>query len=607
MIGPVFGAEVKRAGRRGRAHVLRWIYAGWLVVELLVLFFNYLPSPTATGPAPAPTPGETAAFAREFVELVLFQQFALVFLATPAFAAGAVTDEKTRGTLQQLLTADLRAYDIVIGKLLARGGQVATLCLAGLPMLALLGPYAGLTAAFLVTWVAVTTLVVFGLSGASLLASVWTKQTRSAAVLIYGTLAAATVAAMSTPAPAWAKLPAWINGFNPIYALTTAYSTDNWREVGRDIGHTALAWGGLGAICTALAIWRLRPAYTRQLTSPRRRRIVQRLLLPRPAPIGDPLAWKEAYVGRRLPLWFAAGLTSAITGCGAALAIWEMQNIRTFNAWDTVEVLAFPAMVLLVLLSLWVGVRASGTVVGERERQTWDGLLVTPISPRDLVMGKYRGIVAAARPHLLGAYLALAASATVILTPEPQAALIVLPAAALLATVIAWRVPRTRPWPWVLLAVFTAGFAGMPAVMFTAVGLGATWAAIEFLGAVGIWWSVRASGSWRSLLGTVVIGYLGALTLFCVSTPLACITAFTGALVTFVITPGGFDDWVALVPLFWSAGVAAAYWWAGRMLLAQASAYLAGHDRIPTERRRRLVFDEPLRRRDRSPREPVTS
>jgi hypothetical protein len=107
-------------------------------------------------------------------------------------------------------------------------------------------------------------------------------------------------------------------------------------------------------------------------------------------------------------------------------------------------------------------------------------------------------------------------------------------------------------------------------------------------------------------LGTVVIGYLGGLTLFCVSTPLACITAFTGALVTFVITPGEFDDWPAVVPLFWAAGVAAAYWWAGRMLLAQASAYLAGHDRIPTERRRRLVFDEPHRpTSDQPSRQPV--
>ena len=84
----------------------------------------------------------------------------------------------------------------------------------------------------------------------------------------------------------WAKLPTGINGFNPIYALTTAYSTDDWREVGRDLAYTALDWGGLGAICTALAVWRLRPAYIRQLTSPRKRRIVKRLLLPRPAPTG---------------------------------------------------------------------------------------------------------------------------------------------------------------------------------------------------------------------------------------------------------------------------------------------------------------------------------
>src|SRR5689334_18389991 len=136
MIGPGFGAEGKRGGRRGRGHILRWVYAGWGVPGLIVLYFNHLPAPAATRPVTAPTAGETAAFARGFVELVLFQQFALIFLATPAFAAGAVTDEKTRGTLQQLLTADLRAYDIIVGKLLARGGQVATLCLAGLPMLA---------------------------------------------------------------------------------------------------------------------------------------------------------------------------------------------------------------------------------------------------------------------------------------------------------------------------------------------------------------------------------------------------------------------------------------------------------------------------------------
>src|SRR5437016_2142559 len=114
MVGPVFGAEVMRAGRRGKAHLLRWLYAGWLIVQLLFAYFSYLPAPTATAPARPPTAGETSAFARGFVDLVLFQQFALVLLATPAFAAGAVTDEKTSGTIQHLLTAYLRPYDIVV-------------------------------------------------------------------------------------------------------------------------------------------------------------------------------------------------------------------------------------------------------------------------------------------------------------------------------------------------------------------------------------------------------------------------------------------------------------------------------------------------------------
>src|SRR5205823_11584171 len=151
-------------------------------------------------------------------------------------------------------------------------------------------------------------------------------------------------------------------------------------------------------------------------------------------------------------------------------------------------------------------------------------------------------IMDAARPHLLAAYLALAAGATIVLTPVPEVAMVLLPAATLLAAVVAWRIPKARRWPWIVLAIVTAAFAGLPALVFTAVGLFSTWAAIEYLAAAGLWWSVRAGSSWRSLLGTVVIGYLGGLSLFCVSTPLACMTAFTGALVTIVLSPGGFDD-----------------------------------------------------------------
>ena len=59
----------------------------------------------------------------------------LLLLATPAYTAGAIPDEKTRGTLQYLLAADLTAWEILAGKLLGRIAQVALLALAALPLI----------------------------------------------------------------------------------------------------------------------------------------------------------------------------------------------------------------------------------------------------------------------------------------------------------------------------------------------------------------------------------------------------------------------------------------------------------------------------------------
>src|SRR5437763_6554701 len=123
MLGPVFSAEMLRAGRRGRAHVLRWVYAGWLCLQLFYLS-EQARQPLHYGVVPPGQAAVAAGFARHFLDLVLAQQFLLVVLVTPAFVAGAITDEKTRGTLQNLLAAHLTPADIVLGKLVARGAQV---------------------------------------------------------------------------------------------------------------------------------------------------------------------------------------------------------------------------------------------------------------------------------------------------------------------------------------------------------------------------------------------------------------------------------------------------------------------------------------------------
>src|SRR5438105_997157 len=101
MIGPVVGVELLRAGRRGRAHVLVWLFAGWLGLQFLFLYAEHVGS-AYSGLLDSRALAATAAFARSFVDLVLAQQFVLLALVVPAFVAGAITDEKTRGTLQHL-------------------------------------------------------------------------------------------------------------------------------------------------------------------------------------------------------------------------------------------------------------------------------------------------------------------------------------------------------------------------------------------------------------------------------------------------------------------------------------------------------------------------
>src|SRR5262249_14498049 len=98
MVGPVLYLEMMLGGRRGRLLTFRWIYVGWLVVEFSFFYLLYLASYAQQDHKR----NLTSEFATDFVNTFIVQQLIIILLATPAFCAGAITDEKTRGTLQYL-------------------------------------------------------------------------------------------------------------------------------------------------------------------------------------------------------------------------------------------------------------------------------------------------------------------------------------------------------------------------------------------------------------------------------------------------------------------------------------------------------------------------
>jgi hypothetical protein len=103
MLGSVFYQEMMLGGPRNQLHVFRWVYAAWLTLQIGVLFFYYSITEAihASVHGVAFTPSsDPEVIDSWFSRLFLYQRMILLLLATPALVAGAIADEKRRGTLQ---------------------------------------------------------------------------------------------------------------------------------------------------------------------------------------------------------------------------------------------------------------------------------------------------------------------------------------------------------------------------------------------------------------------------------------------------------------------------------------------------------------------------
>ncbi len=570
MIGPVLYQEMLLASRRTRQHVFRWIYAGWMTFQLLGLAFIYgfqtlLPFSEKMN--------FTIDVCFVITPVFIVQQFILLVLTTPVFVAGAVTDEKTRGTLQYLLTTDLTVWNIILGKWLARVFQVCVLYLTSLPLFCFVGVLGGMEWTTLVGLGAVSLLTALAMGAASLLASVWSRQTRDA---VLGLLLVFSVVLVIN----WLLGDWWLRPFfrslDPLYALEPAWGSGDWAgliAMGRRILVAALAWGILSAGCLGLAVWRLRPAYLRQLQNEGRKKKPRWWHAKRAIIAGDPVRWKEWQVEgiaplpvfRQIPAWFGIVMVLLLTlsSCGTILCLNLPPGTRVEDLaamiirGDFKEFIArinliapcgewfmLQGILVVFLASLVVGIRCSGAISGERERLTWEALLLSPLDTRQLVRGKLRGIMGASYPYL-----------------------------------------RVYAVPAVLLSVI----GGIPALIWTLIALGVTLLAMYFIGAAGIWCSVRSKSSWRSLLGTLGFGYLGAFLIFVVTSPVILMVSAIIYMLLITIDQmygtaaarlvGGFGSFANAMFISSSLTLAGAFFGAAKLLLNMAEQRVADLER----------------------------
>jgi hypothetical protein len=266
----------------------------------------------------------------------------------------------------------------------------------------------------------------------------------------------------------------------------------------------------------------LRRAYLRQLRAVGRTK--PRWWAAR-GPVGaDPVLWREHSIEGIAPLPFLRACPCWLGVCGVLLASagllgWllslhlppgtSMLPLLRTGRWAELgaalrmapgidDVFYWHGLAGLVAATFVVAIRASGCISGERERDTWQAVMLTPLPIRKIIRGKYWGIVLAFLPYLV-AYTV----------------------AALLWGVLVGVVALAWTLTWLVAALF----------------------AVQYAGATGIWRSAQGKNSWLSLAATLAWCYASwALA----AVPIAILLWIVHGAVTLVLSlddlPGGVTE-----------------------------------------------------------------
>lgn len=440
LFGPVLFYDLVRIGRRGRFFFLRCLYG--VILFAVLCWMSFVLAEQArwlNRGQESPAARATRLAEAFFGTFMTVQIFAVLFMA-PAYAAGAIAEEKDRRTLEFILATSLEDREIVLSKLASRLLSLTMILLVGLPIMTLLQFLGGIDPEMVLVCFLATGLTMTSLASVSILASVYARKTRDALGRVYMGLIAylillpALEVFMRGPWAGVGAVPLWFSD-SPPTILSVVQRVNH--------GHIFMAYGKLLetvamggrlaqaienvladyvgfhvvviAVCTTWAVLRLRPVALRQAggaVGVPAKSTVRRELRRRRPPVGDhPMLWKEVYAESGARMGVAGRIMIAVLVLASFVpAAWTLHDnagesfgrgnwekvARATNTWVRI---AGPMMACLLWLT--VAGRAAGSIGGERDKNTLVGLLTSPLSSGAIYFAKWWGAICSVRWGLL--------------------------------------------------------------------------------------------------------------------------------------------------------------------------------------------------------------
>jgi ABC-type transport system involved in multi-copper enzyme maturation permease subunit len=439
LIGPIFSREVVIAPRRARIYVARAAYA---LALLLLICTAWL---VLTGTQLVRDVGDLARFGVMLFQVLAPLQLALAVFFSALLAASAVAQEKDRRTLILLLLTNLSNSELVLGSLLASLLQVLVMLAAALPVFMLTALFGGVSFGQIAQVFAVTlaSVLMCGSLGSTL--ALWREKTFQAlamtVLVLVLWLALWEFVARGTFGASWWGLSCqiWAAGFSPWQAVLEAtrpylHGDPALGPLATPVNLFLLVAVSISVLLNVVAMVMVRiwnPSRETQSTqleqdtwiSPQARDAGQEQASAVEV-AAEPVAasastkpsrtrrvWDNPVIWREMRTW-AYGRKVLVIRL-AYLAVFGMAAASVYAATqgDPAITSAAYALIPMFLISLvLVNAQAVTSMTSERDGRALDLLLVTDLSPKEIVFGKLGGVFYNTKemvvlPMLLCAYL----------------------------------------------------------------------------------------------------------------------------------------------------------------------------------------------------------
>ena len=429
LFSPILRRELRASGRRRSTYIIRCGYAALFAFGALLAISTILSDidfDSATMRAQS-----LSMLAESMVLFVVWFQIIAIVLLAPTMTSPSICEEKQRGTLGALMTTPLTAGQIVVGKMTGRMYQVLLLTLVSAPLLLAVRVFGGVPTEWIVAFTSATLSAAVLAGSFGILFAMWHDRSGPASIFAlltlalmfatpplvmfaiqqigyskienaigisqsdvidmmpYGVAACPPVALgmLVSDSPVVLTIP-FLAGtpFDRVWLLSCVYMLAVSGVVlwvaSRSMRKLLLSSSGAAPAAEV--------EQEEQTTGKAKRKSLSRLGM-------QPIYWREA---RRA--WLPSTFQRVVLGI-VLVSLLGVAYIKTDLSETPMHMLVgFSGLGVLLLCSV---VMTTSSINGERAADTWDALMTSPVSGKDVILGKYFAVVRRLAP--IAAYIVL--------------------------------------------------------------------------------------------------------------------------------------------------------------------------------------------------------